>query len=214
MSWRRDVTIVAILALIAAPPFYPALLGFPHVAQSNGDTFYSDVPIDRDALDRVTARANQLVASSPLAARAEPRKIYLTDGGWRWRWLAANQASSLAISRPFSEAIVVNRSDANANKMQSAFGVRTLSSIIAHEKCHGLERRAFGIQSDFSKPNWLREGYCDHVAQESTLSDDQAHQLQQAGKTPPALSYWLGRKKVEAALAANHNDVTALFAAN
>lgn len=214
MKWRRHVAMIAMITLIVAPAFYPPLLAFPHVAQSNGDTVYSAAPIDQAALDRVTARANKLVATSPLAASAEPRKIFLTDGGWRWMWLAANQSSSLAITRPLSEAIVINRSDPGADRMKSAFGVRTLSSVIAHEKCHGLERRAFGLSSDFSKPNWLREGYCDHVAQESTLTEAQARQLRQAGQKPRALAYWQGRKKVEAALAANHNNVAALFSAN
>ena len=212
MSWRRQVAIVSIVGLIVAPAFYPPLLAFPHVAQSNGDTVYLTAPIHQAALDRVTGRANKLVATSPLAAAAEPRKIFLTDGGWRWVWLAVIQSSSLAISRPLSEAIVINRSDPGADRMKSAFGSRTLSSVIAHEKCHGLERRAFGLSSDFSKPNWLREGYCDHVAQESTLTDAQAHQLLQAGQTSRALAYWEGRRKVAAELARNGGDVDALFA--
>ncbi len=163
MKWRRKVAMGAMVALIVTPTFYPPLLAFPHVTQSNGDSVYSSAPIDQAALDRVTGRANKLVATSALAAPTEPRKIFLTDGGWRWMWLAASQSSSLAITRPLSEAIVINRSTPGADRMKSAFGLRTLSSIIAHEKCHGLERRAFGLSSDFSKPNWLREGYCDHV---------------------------------------------------
>ena len=213
MSRGIRLALFAALIVVLSPAFAPQLLAFPSVVRSNGDTVYSVAPIDQGALDRVTARANALVLASPLAAASEPRKIFLTDGGWRWMWLAANQSSSLAISRPLSEAIVINRSDPGADRMNSAFGLRTLSSIIAHEKCHGLERRAFGLSSDFGKPGWLREGYCDHVAQESTLTDAQAHQLQQAGQKPRALIYWEGRKRVESALAANQNDVRALFAA-
>ncbi len=41
-----------------------------------------------------------------------------------------------------------------------------------------------------------------------------AHQLLQSGQKPRALAYWEGRKRVEAALAANKNDVPALFATN
>lgn len=33
--------------------------------------------------------AAALVAASPLAGRRERRAIFLTDGDWRWRWLAA-----------------------------------------------------------------------------------------------------------------------------
>jgi hypothetical protein len=209
---RGAVYAAAIVAF--SPIAAPQLLAFPHFARSNGDTIYSVAPIDQTALDRVTARANRLVAASPLAAQTEPRTIFLTDGGWRWTWLALNQASSLALTRAANETIVVARSDLGGDRMRSAFGNRTLSSIIAHEKCHGLERRAFGIWSDWTKPQWLREGYCDHVGQESTLTDPQALELQRTGQNPGPFAYWQGRKRVEAVLARNGNDVRALFAAN
>jgi hypothetical protein len=89
MKWRRRITEVGLVALIVAPPFYPPLLAFPHTTQSNGDTVYSTAPIDQTALDHITSRANRLVSTSPLAAHAEPRSIFLTDGGWRLTWLAA-----------------------------------------------------------------------------------------------------------------------------
>jgi hypothetical protein len=203
---------LAILAILLSPLMAPQLLAFPYVVQSNGDTVYSVAPIDRVALDRVTARANALVARSPLARPAEPRSIFLTDGGWRWSLLALGNSTTLALTRPVREAVIVGRSDVGADLVPTAFGTRRLSGIIAHEKCHGMERHHFGLTVDWAKPQWLREGYCDVVGAESTLSDDQARQLMASGQKPPALTYWQGRKRAETALAANGGNVDALFA--
>jgi hypothetical protein len=77
---------------------------------------------------------------------------------------------------------------------------------------HGLIRAHFGLLADWKYPAELREGYCDHVAGSSSLTDRDARMLELAGKEIPALAYWRGRKKVEGALAANHGDVDAMFA--
>ena len=89
---------------------------------------------------------------------------------------------------------------------------RTLSSIIAHETCHGMERRRYGVLMSVTKPTWLVEGYCDHVAQESTLSDARAAEIKARGADHPAMVYYEGRKKVEAILAANGGNVDKMFA--
>lgn len=214
LRFLSDWRLVALFAILSSPLLAPELLAFPHVATSNGDTVYSVKPIDKPALDRVTRRANALVAESPLARPYEPRTIFLTDGGWRWSWLAVRNNAALALTRPGREAIIINTSDLSADGIATAFGQRTLSGVIAHEKCHGLERRRFGLSVDWRKPQWLREGYCDYVALESTLSDAQAQRLEMAREDARALTYWQGRRKVAAQLAANGGDVAALFANN
>lgn len=90
---------------------------------------------------------------------------------------------------------------------------RTLSGVIAHEKTHILIRDRYGFAASVYWPRWLIEGYCDHVAGESTLSDRQAARLVAAGRAPRALFYHQARKRVVAALAANGGSVEALFEA-
>lgn len=72
-------------------------------------------------------------------------------------------------------------------------------------------RRHFGFTVDFTKPQWVREGYCDHVAGESSLSEQDVAQLQATGAHHPALPYFLGRKRVAASLAVNGGSVDRLF---
>jgi hypothetical protein len=111
--------------------------------------------------------------------------------------------------------VIVNRSDvahdAVANGAAIA-GHRTLHGILAHEMTHGLIRAHFGILADYRYPAELREGYCDYVARGGSISDGDVLKLQRSAPSAPALVYWAGRKKVAAALAANHGNVDATFA--
>jgi hypothetical protein len=217
VSWRRQVAIVSIVALLVVPTLAPEVLAFPYSTVSGSATVYSERPIDRAALDRVTARSAKLVAQSPLAQQTEPRTVFLTDGGWRWKWLALMRHSAFGTSRPGRETIVLNRSDVAADRVVNGRlvgGQRSLSGTLVHETCHGMLRRHFGVWVDWTKPKWLREGYCDHVAQESSLTKPEAARLKANGEAHPALPYFEGRQKVTAKLAENGGDVDGLFAAN
>lgn len=213
----RGVTIVAIVALLVVPTLLPETLLFPYSARSNGHLVRSSVPIDNAALDRVTARANALAAASPMARPSESRRIFLTDGGWRWTWLALRSGDAFGFSRPGGEAIVMNRSDVAADKVWNGArigGTRSLSGTLAHEICHGMIRNHVGVASDWQTPIWLREGYCDYVARESSLSASDVAALRKAGIDHPALPYYEGRTRVAAELRRNGGNVDALFAAN
>ncbi len=214
MKVWRPILIAALALLAAGPLFAPRLLAFPYSEQIGADRIWATAPISRPSLASVLADANTRIAASPLAQGAEGRDIYLTDGGWRWLWLANSARDSFALTRAINEAVVINRTDlAKATVMNPAGGsrTRTLAAIIAHEKCHGMQRRHFGLTVDFRKPLWLREGYCDHLAGESTLDDAEAARLLAERRSHPALPYYLGRKRVEASLLANGNNVDRLF---
>ena len=215
MKWKRQVAIVSIVALLVAPAYVPELLFFPYSAQSGGHRVYSEAPIDAAALDRVTARSAAFVQDSPIAQPTEPRRVFLTQGGWRWLWLTASSRKAFAISRRFGEAIVFNRTDLASDRVRNGGdigGERSVSGVLAHEICHGMLRRHFGFTVDWSKPQWLREGYCDHVAQESSLTAIQVAELKAAGRKHPAIPYFEGRQRVSAELGRNGGNVDTLFA--
>lgn len=204
------------IAMLVSPLFAPKLLAFPHKANTGDLTVYSETPIDRAALNRVARKSAALVSASPLAERSEPRRVFLTDGGWRWTWLAFRFRNSFAVSRPLLEPLIFNRSDVARDRLYNGTpdgAVRSLSGTIAHETCHGMIRHRFGITADGTKPRWLREGYCDYVASESTLSDEDAKRLKVSNPDHPALVYYDGRKRVAAQLKRNGGNVDALFAA-
>lgn len=217
---RRIATVASVVLVAAAAGTIavPQVLAFPYYAESQGSRIWSETPLPQPMIDAVMARSRSLVTASPIADPAgEQRDVFLTRGGWRWTMLALQNRRSFALSRPINNAIVINRSDVVRDRMDNVPGgsSRSLSSIIAHEFCHGMERRRFGfVRSDILASQRLREGYCDHVAQESTLTAADVARLRAEGRTHPALPYYEGRLEVVRTLAANGGDVDALFGAD
>ena len=76
-----------------------------------------------------------------------------------------------------------------------------------------MERHYFGVAIQFTISQQVFEGYCDFVAQESSLTDADVAKLRAEHRDHPALPYYEGRRRVARSLAVNGNDVKALFAA-
>lgn len=212
-KWVKAVA-VAILALLVSPIYAPQLLAFPYSQTAGHHRIYSERPIDAGVIAAIT-KADMLVARSQLPTPTD-QSIFLTVGGWRWRWLTQSGSDGpFGLSRAGVETIVVNRSDPALDKVYRTAdlgGERSLSGAIAHEMTHGAIRRHFGILADVRYPQWLREGFCDLVAGGSTLSDEQAMALSRTNPYHPALAYWRGRKRVEDELRRNGGSVDRLFA--
>jgi hypothetical protein len=201
-----------IVIYVTASLFQPQLLLFPHHRTIGGTTLYSDTPIP-DSAGTVIGRADALVRRSAIF---EPdvlsHPVFLTDGGWRWHLLSFQTLTAFAQTRPLSDAIVVNRSSLARDTVWSGTGgERSLSGVLAHERTHALIRQRFGLVASAAYPVWAVEGYCDHVAGSSTLSDDAAARMVAEGRRTPALDYYQGRKRVEGVLAANGGSVEQLF---
>lgn len=195
--------------------FNPALLMFPYARTVGQTPIYSDRPISDDAV-AVIDRADALVKRSAIF---EPgvlkHPVFLTDGGWRWHVLSFQTLDAFAQTRPLSQAIVVNRSSLAGDRVWTNVPTeRDLSAVIAHERTHALIRTRFGLLVLRLYPAWVVEGYCDHVAGSSTLSDEAAARLIAEGRRTPALIYYESRKRVERELAANGGSVEELFHAS
>lgn len=214
---KATATLRGILLLIAIYPifslFYPSLLFFPYQRTVGGTPIYSESPIP-DEIGRIVGRADTLVKTSPMfTPRVLARPIYLTNGGLRWRVLTLG-STALAISRPPTEAIVINRSSVVTDQIWNSFDpsrARALSGVIAHERTHVLIRGRFGLLGSRLYPTWVVEGYCDYVSGSSTLSDQAAARLIAEDRHVPALFYYESRKRVERELTANGGSVDELF---
>ncbi|MBD3730266.1 MAG: hypothetical protein IE933_11225 [Sphingomonadales bacterium] len=213
---RAAIAGALLIAMFAVSTYAaPQLLAFPYEVRMGDDRVYSVAPVQPAEIAPILQRADGLLAESPIAARHEGRRIFLTDGGWRWYWLANRSAGGFALTRPVTEYVLVNRSDVADDKVfdgETLGGTRSLSGVIAHEKCHGAIRRHFGVMRSLAFPQMLVEGYCDYVAQESSLSDADVARLRAAGHDHPALPYYFGRRRVAAELARDGGSVDRLFA--
>lgn len=216
MKARRiaQVILVALVIAYAAVLAAPQALAFPFTATVGKYRVYSERPIDAAALTMVLVKADARLATSPINQPPLAHSIFLTDGGWRWRVLATGAEGGFALSRGYSDAIIVNSSDIAGDRVTNGAaigGTRPLSQVIAHEATHGLLRRRYGVLIDFTAPQWKREGYCDYVAGGGSLSDGDVQRLTAMHLAHPALPYYFGRKRVAAFLATPDATVDTLF---
>ncbi len=217
-SWlfgRRGALVAAMVLAPAVVLFrVPAALAFPYRAQIGTTTILSDQPID-PAIPRILRRADALLAHSPLWRPGLRRQLVLTDGGWRWRVLAIGTADAIALRRPFSDALFFNRSDVARDRVSNGAGlggVRSLSGTIAHEMTHRLVADRIGEIGLLMLPAWKREGYADHVAQETSIDPADEARIRAADPDARVLVYYDGRRRVAAALRRNGGSVDALLA--
>lgn len=206
---------VAAILTVEAPVLAPALLLFPYKTVARGYTVRSEMPLPPAALDRVLADAERRINTSPLARGERPANLYLTTGGWRWNWVSLSQSQNFAVTRFFSDSVVLNRTDLARNLVFSRREIgsqRGLSSDIAHEVTHGMIYHHFGLFTALTAPKWVIEGYCDHVAGESTLSAADVAQFEAAHVQHAVMDNFRARLRVTNALAANSGSVDRLFA--
>ncbi|MEG3168589.1 hypothetical protein U1737_10365 [Sphingomonas sp. LB3N6] len=176
--------IASVLLLLAVAIFYaPQLLAFPNKQRIGTVTVYAERPID-SRIGSELARAEGLLRASPIYTGPLERSLFLTAGGWRWRLLAIQSPGAFAFRRPFDSAIVFNRSDIGADRVtngRAIGGTRTLSGVIAHETAHIMIANHLGELRSAMLPTWQSEGYADHVARESSLTDADAESLRTTG---------------------------------
>jgi hypothetical protein len=205
--------ILLVAALLGTATVAPQLLAWPYSAEIGRTLVYSEQPIPPQ-MRAVLARSDALVARSPLAEPGLERRLFLTDGGWRWDLLALTSPGAFALRRPFRDAIVVNASDVAADRVENGApvgGVRSLSGTIAHETTHLLVARRIGEWNALMLPSWKSEGYADYVARESSLGDGDYARLRANGARREAMFYYEARRRVAAALSRNGGNVAALL---
>jgi hypothetical protein len=220
-GWRRSRAMrigqgaaLFLVALLGTATAAPQTLAWPYSAEIGNTRVYSETPIP-PAMRSVLARSDALVARSPLAERGMDRRLFLTQGGWRWELLALTSSGAFALRRPFRDAIIVNASDVATDRVENGApvgGVRSLSGVIAHETTHILVADRLGEWRAFMLPGWKSEGYADYVARESSLRDADYARLRANGASRPAMFYYESRRRVAEALRRNGGNVDRFLA--
>src|ERR1700710_53528 len=162
-GWRRSRAmriaqgaILFAVVLLGTATAAPQLLAWPYSAEIGHTLVYSETPIP-PRMRSILARSDALVAGSPLAEPGLDRRLFLTQGGWRWDLLALTTSGAFALRRPFRDAIIVNASDVAADRVENGApvgGVRSLSGVIAHETTHLLVAHRLGEWRAFMLPSW------------------------------------------------------------
>ena len=188
--------------------YAPQALAFEHRQVVGEVTVYGAAPLPDD-LDTVVEAALSRLLASTLDAPLPPVRVFLTEGGPRWRLLSVPVGGAFGVTRPGGRHVVVNRMrDGVVLNGRRVGGVRPLDEVLAHEFVHVLIDEAFGPLGARRLDRRRVEGFADAVAGGSSLTDAQADALLARGERHPALAYVLARREAEAVLAAG-GDVQA-----
>jgi hypothetical protein len=163
---------------------------FPNRVSAAGMTIYSRARLPPEAAE-CAARAAALIARSELAVPGRNERVFVCDSPWLFH-LFNPVTSGFAYSVPVSGNCFVGHVDFEKDLVRHRgpdFNTRKLSAVIAHEATHGLIRRRVGWLRGLTVPDWVAEGYCDHVAQESSFPEDEGLRLLAEGPSDPSIAF-------------------------
>ena len=125
-SWRQSRTykianraVGLVLLLWVAVTVSPKLLAFPYHAQIGDTLIWSEAPIAPHMKD-ILGRSDALLRKSGVYSDGYGKSIYLTSGGWRWKLISVRSSNGFAISKAFTENIIINQSDIATDKVFSS----------------------------------------------------------------------------------------------
>lgn len=214
---------IALGGAIATAIAYPQPMFF-HSVKVGQFQFYADTEMDLHDVEQVVARTVSRLEKSELFDAEVNLSVFIVPNSWKRQLLflpAANAGG--AVYYPLARRnIYLSEVDFEKDRLifsdgYSPDGNRTLSYFLAHEAAHIFTGNVVGVLGLFQLPVWLREGYADLVGMgfpddmeilKSAVDRDIVwgrDELNQFG------FYGSYRLQVELALAANNNDIHALF---
>ena len=170
------VSVLAIAYLLLL--YFPQPL-FAYSTQHEKFQIYSRQPIQPELaslLDTAEARLRR----SAIYEADGPRRIYLTDGFGVYALLSHKAYKSFANSVPYFENVIVNKSDVASDRVflnRERNNSRSLSGVIAHEVIHLFIQRRYGATTTMLMPTWKKEGYCEYIAGDSTITLEEGIRL-------------------------------------
>ncbi|MCA1622201.1 MAG: hypothetical protein LC768_04535 [Acidobacteria bacterium] len=168
---------------------------FAHEVSHKNFKVYARQPLDGN-IDKVLDSAEARLAKSPIYDKSVVRKVFLTDSHAFYAFLSNKAFGSFANSIPGIDNILVNKSDA-ANDLvfinRAEYNKRSLSGVIAHEVTHLFIKKKFGWARVVGTiPTWKKEGYCEYVAGDGTLTYEEGIKyLKENPDKPSYFKYYL-----------------------
>lgn len=120
LSFRVGGSLLA--AFLFSAVYAPQLLAWPHSGQIGSTRIYSDEPI-APGINAVLARSDSLLKKSSIYSDGYGKRIFLTDGGWRWKLLSFPGGGAFAYSKNLTEAIIINRNSIVSDRVRNGMGL-------------------------------------------------------------------------------------------
>lgn len=191
-------------------------VAFAHSATVGNITVYSRVPLLPSATLGLK-RASRLLQRSEIADANRHQKVFVCDSPWLLRLFGPLRARSFGFSVEVTNHVFIAPTDFSRDLVHSAspqYNTRSFSSVVAHETTHGLIRHRLGLWREIRLPPWISEGYCDYVAQESSLPSNKGVQWMKTGQNDasPSFRYFTYRQMVRHLLDDRHFSFAQLVA--
>ncbi len=193
-------------AIVFGGLFFLALHLYPQVlfahSYSHGElTIYQRSKLPPEVADR-TVEIADLVSRSELDVPGHRHRVFVCNDPWVFRLFTPIHSKSFAVSIVFTNNIFVADADLSSDLARSGrlrFNQRTFSGVAAHEIIHSLIRARLGRLQALTTEDWVKEGYADYIASESSFPEIQGLELLLSGRSDPSKSfqYFLWRKMVE-----------------
>lgn len=190
-----SIAISAVLILWVTAICFPQLV-LRHQLQHLNFTVHSSIPID-DRLTPLLDTAIQRLSGSEIFDASLRFDVYLCPGEKSYAFFVPMSHNAFAATYPVIQNIFINKSDIAGNEVHrnaDRYNVRTLTGTIAHEAAHVLLENALGTIGYRMLPAWKNEGYCDLIAQESSIGERVGIDLLCQGSLDH--DYFLGRLRV------------------
>ena len=159
--------------------FYILLLCFPHLLfenkldYKNFSVYYHHNDINTEELKLVLDKSENLLKKSELFRKGTSQDIFICNEYSEFTFFALLSRKAFAVNYPISQNIFISKSSVSQNytvRNGKENNKRTLSGVIAHETVHSLLENKLGLLKYKLLPSWKNEGYCDFIANESSLN--------------------------------------------
>lgn len=186
---HAERTLAALLLLYLGLLLFPQVM-FAHSVSAHGITIYSRAPLPPEATE-CAERTATLLSHSELAVPGRRERVFVCDSPWLFR-LFNPAGTPFAISYPVTDHVFVAAADFRKNvarRYAPDFNTRSLSGVMAHEISHGLIRHRLGLLRSKRLPDWVNEGYCEYLVQESSFPEAEGLPLMASGQNHPSPAY-------------------------
>ena len=197
---RCEYAVTALAVAYLFLQLFPQVV-FAHSVQAHGIRIYCAESITGD-VDPTLSEIQSRIADSSLARNDQSFTVFICNSKWLYAFFSPLSRGSFGIANPVTQSIFV--ADAEVSRNQSRrFGVshnaRSFVSVVTHEAGHVLMRRRFGFWTNRKSPRWLKEGYCEMLAGESSFSEEAGDSLLAEGEHDSSVSfrYFTYRRMVE-----------------
>ena len=211
---RRSEHVVSVLIVVYLLfLFFPQFL-FANSFGAHGIKIYSTNEIPEQAhvlLSEIRTR----IAESDFYRKGDRFTIFLCNSKFKYMYFSRRAWRSFGVA-PITGNVFLADVDI-AHNISRAFrpdyNERSFVGVAAHEIGHVMIRRRIGFWSARRTPTWIKEGYCEFIAGESSFPKDEGDRLLSQGEERTELSfrYFLYRRMVEFLLNEKNRDIKDIF---